>query len=63
MKIKMLIMKKPYSENNGFTYTKKVIINYPNIAATETEKIVLGKYGRPRLNYLKEYKEAYGLNQ
>jgi len=47
-----------YDENNGFTYTKKGDYYYPNIATTETEKAVLGKYGRARLNYLKEYKRG-----
>ena len=47
-----------YEKNNGFTYTKKGDYFYPNIVTTETKKVVLGKYGRARLNYLKEHKRG-----
>ena len=47
-----------YDENNGLYYTKIGDYYYPNIAVDNTEKATLGKYGRARLRYLKEYKKG-----
>lgn len=47
-----------YDENNGLYYTKIGDYYYPNIAVDNTEKAALGKYGRTRLRYLKEYKKG-----
>ena len=47
-----------YDENNGLYYTQIGDYYYPNIVVDDTEKITLGKYGRARLKYLKEYKKG-----
>lgn len=47
-----------YDENNGLYYTKIGDYYYPNIVVDNTEKVTLGKYGRARLRYLKEYKKG-----
>lgn len=47
-----------YDENNGLYYTKIGDCYYPNIAVDNTEKVTLGKYGRARLRYLKEYNKG-----
>ena len=47
-----------YDENNGLYYTKIGDYYYPNIAVDNTEKVTLGKYGRARLRYLKEYNKG-----
>ena len=47
-----------YDENNGLYYTKIGDYYYPNIVAENTEKVTLGKYGRARLRYLKDYKKG-----
>lgn len=44
-----------YDENNGLYYTKIGDYYYPNIVVDNTAKVTLGKYGRARLRYLKEY--------
>ena len=45
-------------EKTGIEY--KLVGDYyiPNIVAPKQEKIILNKYGRMRLNYLKEHKKA-----
>ena len=45
-------------EKTGIEY--RLVGNYyiPNIVVLNQEKIILNKYGRMRLNYLKEYKKA-----
>ena len=45
-------------EKSGIEY--RLIGDYyiPNIAVPKQEKIILNKYGRMRLNYLKKYKKA-----
>lgn len=45
-------------EKTGIEYT--LVGNYyiPNLTITKQEKIILNKYGRKRLNYLKEHKKA-----
>ena len=47
-----------YDENNELYYTKIGDYYYPNIVVDITEKDTLGKYGRARLRYLKEYKKG-----
>ena len=47
-----------YDENNGLYYTKIGDYYYPNIVIDSTEKVPLGKYGRARLRYLKEYNKG-----
>ena len=47
-----------YDENNGLYYTKIGDYYYPNIVVDNTEKVTLGKYGRARLRYLKDYKKG-----
>ena len=47
-----------YDENNGLYYTKIGDYYYPNIVVDNTEKVYLGKYGRARLRYLKDYKKG-----
>lgn len=47
-----------YDENNGLYYTKIGDYYYPNIVGDNTEKVSLGKYGRVRLRYLKDYKKG-----
>lgn len=47
-----------YDENNGLYYTKIGDYYYPNIVVDNTEKVTLGKYGRARLRYLKEYNKG-----
>ena len=48
-----------YDENNGLYYSKVGDYYYPNIAVENAEKLTLGKYGRARLRYLKEYKKGF----
>ena len=48
-----------YDENNGLYYTKIGDYYYPNVAVKNSEKVTLGKYGRARLRYLKDYKKGF----
>lgn len=45
-------------ERTGIEYQLKGDYYIPNLVPPKQEKIVLNKYGRMRLNYLKENKEA-----
>ena len=45
-------------EKTGISYTLIGDYYIPNLTIPEQEKITLNKYGRLRLNYLKEYKKA-----
>ena len=45
-------------EKTGISYTLIGDYYIPNLIIPEQEKITLNKYGRLRLNYLKEYKKA-----
>ncbi len=47
-----------YNESNGLWYELKGDYYYPMIAVPKQEKVILGKYGRARLNYIKEYKRG-----
>lgn len=44
--------------NNKITYRKEGDYLIPNLAIKNSENVVLGKYGRARLNYIKENKRG-----
>lgn len=46
-----------YDEGNGLWYELKGDYYYPMISIPKQEKIIIGKYGRLRLNYIKNYKQ------
>lgn len=48
------LKKEYYNESNGLWYELKGNYYYPMIAVPKQEKINLGKYGRARLNYIKQ---------
>ena len=50
--------KKFTDEETGISYT--LVGNYyvPNLVLKQEEKVILNKYGRLRLNYLKKHKKA-----
>ena len=50
------LKKEYYDESNGLWYELKGDYYYPMITVPKQGKIVLGKYGRARLNYIKQYK-------
>ena len=45
-------------ERTGIEYYLKGYYYIPNLAISKQEKIILNKYGRMRLRYLKEHKKA-----
>ena len=45
-------------ERTGIEYQLEGDYYIPNLAMPKQEKIILNKYGRMRLNYLKEHKKA-----
>ena len=45
-------------ERTGIEYRLEENYYIPNLAMPKQEKIILNKYGRMRLKYLKEYKKA-----
>lgn len=52
-------MKESYTDNNTkITYTLKGDYYIPNLYFKEEKKIILNKYGRARLRFLKEHKKA-----
>ena len=51
------IKKIKIDERTGIEYPLEEDYYIPNIVAPKQEKIVLNKYGRMRLEYLKEYKK------
>lgn len=52
-------MKEEYTDKRtGITYTKKGDYYFPNLILDPEEKIILNKYGRMRLKFLKENKKA-----
>lgn len=54
-----LKMKEEYTDKRtGITYTKKGDYYFPNLILDPEEKIILNKYGRMRLKFLKENKKA-----
>lgn len=52
------LKKEYYDESNGLCYELKGDYYYPMIAITKQEKIIIGKYGRARLNYIKQHKKC-----
>ena len=46
------------NEENGIKYNLKGDYYFPNLTIPKQEKIILNKYGRMRLKYLKKYKKA-----
>ena len=52
-------LKKEYTnEKTGISYTLVGDYYLPNLVLKQEEKVILNKYGRLRLNYLKEHKKA-----
>lgn len=47
-----------YNEKNGLEYIRVGDYYIPNLVMPIQEKIILNKYGRLRLRYLKEHKKA-----
>ena len=45
-------------ERTGIEYCLENDYYIPNLAIPKQEKIILNKYGRMRLNYIKEYKKS-----
>ena len=45
-------------ERTGIEYVRQGDYYIPNLTIPKQEKIILNKYGRMRLNYLKEHKKA-----
>lgn len=45
-------------ERTGIEYRLENDYYIPNLAIPKQEKIILNKYGRMRLNYIKEYKKS-----
>lgn len=52
------LKKKYYNKSNGLWYELKGDYYYPMITIPEQKKVILGKYGRARLNYIKQHKKA-----
>ena len=52
------LAKTKIDERTGIEYTLVGDYYIPNLNITKQEKIILNKYGRMRLNYLKEHKKA-----
>ena len=52
------LSKTKIDEKTGISYTLKGDYYIPNLTLPKQEKITLNKYGRMRLNYLKEHKKS-----
>ena len=52
------LKKEYYDKSNGLWYELKGDYYYPMIVVSKQGKIVLDKYGRARLNYIKQYKKG-----
>ena len=52
------LSKTKIDEKTGISYILKGDYYIPNLALPKQEKITLNKYGRMRLNYLKEHKKS-----
>lgn len=52
------LKKEYYNESNGLWYELKGDYYYPMITIPKQEKVILGKYGRARLNYIKQHKKG-----
>lgn len=51
------LLKIKINERTGIEYYLEGDYYIPNLAIPKQEKIILNKYGRMRLEYLKEYKK------
>lgn len=47
-----------YDEKNGLWYRKEGDYYYPMLEVPKRENVILGKYGRARLNYIKQNKKC-----
>lgn len=55
------LRKEYYNKSNGLLYELIGDYYYPMITIPKQEKVILGKYGRARLNYIKQHKKGlYG---
>lgn len=52
------LKKEYFDESNGLWYELKGDYYYPMIAVSKQDKIILGKYDRARLNYIKQHKRG-----
>ena len=52
------LKKEYYDEKNGFWYELRGDYYYPMIVVPKQKKVVLGKYGKARLNYIKNHKKG-----
>lgn len=52
------LKKEYYNESNGLWYELRENYYYPMIVVPNQEKVILGKYGRARLNYIKVHKRG-----
>ena len=52
------LKKEYYDESNGFWYELRGDYYYPMVAVPKQENSILGKYGRARLNYIKNHKKG-----
>ena len=52
------LKKEYYNESNGLWYELKGDYYYPMIVVSKQENVILGKYGRARLNYIKQHKKG-----
>ena len=52
------LKKEYYDESNGLWYELKGDYYYPMIVVSKQENVILGKYGRARLNYIKQHKKG-----
>lgn len=52
------LKKEFYDEKSGLWYELQGDYYYPMIAVQKQEKILIGKYGRARLNYIKQHKKC-----
>ena len=52
------LKKEFYDERSGLWYELKGDYYYPMIAVSKQENVILGKYGRARLNYIKQHKKC-----
>ena len=52
------LKKEYYDESNDLWYELRGDYYYPMIAIPKQEKTIIGKYGRARLNYIKQYKKC-----
>ena len=52
------LKKEFYDEKSGLWYELQGHYYYPMLAVPKQEKIIIGKYGRARLNYIKQHKKC-----